>query len=153
MSFWRRISPHRAAADFANEWRQPAPHRWKVLGVSIAATFAILMVFVPKNQRIEPRPPEITWITTYAADRTDAEILASNIANQRRQEELAAQRAAREERRKELYRALGRATFVDVEEMEAEIAREGGAQPAPRAGAAQPAGAQPAAPQAPQAAR
>jgi hypothetical protein len=135
MSFWRRISPRRAVADFANEWRQPSPYRWQAMGVSIAATFAIMMVFLPANQRVAPRPPEITWITTYAPNRTDAEIAASNLANQRRKEELAAELAAREERRKELYRALGRATGVDVDAMEAQIAREqaGGEAAAPDA--------------------
>lgn len=124
MSFWRRISPKQAVGDFADQWRQPNPHRWKVLGVSIAATFAILMVFIPEDQRVPPRPPEVTYITTWAADRTREEIIASNLANQARKERLAAERAAREERRKQLYRELGRATFVDVEAMEAEIARE-----------------------------
>ena len=128
MSFWRRISPRRAVADFAHEWQQPNPYRWRVLGVSIAATFAILMVFIPEDQRIEPRPPQITWITTYAPGRTDEEILASNLANQQRKEELAKLQAEREERRKELYRQLGRATGLDVDAMEAEIAREQAAQ-------------------------
>jgi len=32
MSFWRQISPRRAVTDFANEWRQPNPYRWRVLG-------------------------------------------------------------------------------------------------------------------------
>ncbi|WP_347302259.1 hypothetical protein V5740_09585 [Croceibacterium sp. TMG7-5b_MA50] len=124
MSFWRRISPRRAVEDFAHEWRQPAPHRWKVLGVSVAATFFIGMMFVPKSQRIEPRPPEVTWITSYAADRSDAEIAASNLANQQRQDEIAARLAKREEIRKNLYRELGRATFLDVDEMERKIAAD-----------------------------
>lgn len=101
-----------------------------MLGVSIAATFAILMVFLPKNQRVEPRPPQVTWITTYSPDRTEAEIIASNIENQRRQDELAARLAAREERRRALYRELGRATGLDVDEMEARIARERAAEEA-----------------------
>lgn len=124
MSFWRRISPRHAVQDFAQEWRQPAPHRWKVLGVSVAATFFIFMMFVPESQRVEPRPPDVTWITTFAPDRTQEEIIASNLANQQRQDELAARLARREEIRKNLYRELGRATFVDVDAMEREIAAE-----------------------------
>jgi hypothetical protein len=130
MSFLRRISPRRAVADFAHEWQQPNPYRWRVLGVSIAATFAILMVFIPEDQRVTPRPPEVTWITTYEPGRTDEEIAASNLLNQQRKEQLAAQQAAREERRKELYRQLGRATGLDVDAMEAEIARERAAEEA-----------------------
>ena len=130
MSFWRRISPAHAVGDFADQWRQPTPHRWKILGVSAAATFAIFMVFVPEDQRVPPARPEVTYITTWAPDRTQEEIIASNLANQARKERLAAERAAREERKKELYRALGRATFIDVDAMEAEIAREQAAEAA-----------------------
>jgi len=124
MGFWRRISPRTAVQDFAQEWRQPAPHRWKVLGVSVALTFFIFMMFVPESQRVEPRPPQITWVTTFAPDRTQEEIIASNLANQRRQDELAARLARREEIRKDLYRQLGRATFVDVDAMERQIAEQ-----------------------------
>lgn len=130
MSFWRRISPSRAVADFANEWRQPNPHRWQVLGVAVAATFAVMVMFIPESQRVEPAPPDITWITSFAADRTEAEIIASNIANQERKDRLAAEAAERAERRKEMYRALGRATGVDVDAMEAEIERERAAEAA-----------------------
>jgi hypothetical protein len=142
MGFWRRISPRTAVQDFAQEWRQPAPHRWKVLGVSVAATFFIFMVFVPESQRIEPRPPQVTWITSFAPDRTDDEIAASNLVNQRRQDELAARLARREEIRKNLYRELGRATFVDVDAMERQIAEQeaaAAAAPAPPQTGAQPA--------------
>lgn len=124
MSFWRRISPKRAIDDFAGQWQQPTPHRWQILGLSAAATFAILMVFLPEDQRVPPPPPEVTYITTFAPGRTEEEIVASNIRNQMRQDREAAARAKLEERKKDLYRALGRATFIDVEAMEEEIARE-----------------------------
>lgn len=124
MSFLSRISPARAISDFVSEWQHPTPHRWQILGVSAAATFAILMVFLPESQRVPPARPKVTYITTWAPDRTREEIIASNIANQLRKDKLAAERAALEEQKKDLYRALGRATFIDVDAMEAEIARE-----------------------------
>ena len=123
MSFWRRISPKGAVKDFAHEWRQPTPYRWQVLGVSVAATFAVMVTFIPPNQYVPPPRPQVTYITSFAPDRTQEEIIASNIANQQRQDELRAERERRIERRKELYRALGRATGLDVDAMEAEIAR------------------------------
>jgi len=129
------ISPRRAVADFAGEWRQPSPHRWKVLGVSIALTFFIFMMFVPESQRVEPRPPTITWITTYAPGRTQAEIIASNLAHQRQQDEIERRLAQREEIRRELYRELGRASGMDVDKMEREIERDRAAERA-RAGQA-----------------
>lgn len=130
MSFWRLISPRRAVEDFAHEWRQPNPYRWRVLGVSVAATFALMMLLLPESERIQPRPPEVTWITTFAEGRTDDEIVASNLENQQRKDRLAAEAAERAERRREAYKALGRATGVDVDSMEAEIERERAAEQA-----------------------
>jgi len=52
MSFWRRISPRRAVEDFAGEWRQPTPYRWQILGLAVAGTFAMMILFIPKSERI-----------------------------------------------------------------------------------------------------
>ncbi len=128
--FFRRVSPRRAVADFVEHWQQPTEHRWPLLGVAAAATFAIFMLFIPDSQRIEPRRPEVTYITSWSPDRTDEEIIASNIANQQRKDELEAIEEERAELRKDLYRALGRATFIDVDEMEAEIEAERAAEEA-----------------------
>jgi hypothetical protein len=133
MSFWSRLSPKRAVVDFANEWRQPTPHRWQILGLATAITFSMLVLLLPDSERVPPPRPEVTYISTWSAERTEAEIIASNLANQRRKDELAALRAEREEQRKEAYRALGRATFIDVDAMEAEIERERAAEEAARA--------------------
>ena len=118
MGFWRQISPRRAVADFAQEWRQPNPYRWRILGVSVAATFALMVVMIPDSERVEPRPPEVTWITTFRPDRTEEEIIASNIENQKRKDRLAAEAAARAEQRKRNAKALGQAMGFDVEELE-----------------------------------
>jgi hypothetical protein len=124
MSFRRNISPRGAIGDLLEVWRQPTPYRWPVLGVSIAATIGLGVIFIPESQRIQPRPPEVTYITSFAPDRTDAEIIASNIENQRRKEQRLREIAVAEERVKEAYRQLGRATGLDVEAMERQIARE-----------------------------
>lgn len=128
MSAWNSIkkafNAKAAVEDFASEWQRPTPHRWGILGVAVAFTFAIMMVFLPESQRgAEPRP-SVTYITSFAPDRTDEEIIASNEENQRRKEELAALLERREQRRRELYKELGRATGMDVENIERRIARE-----------------------------
>ena len=105
MSYWRRLNPRGGLDDFLDYWRQPTPYRWQILGVSVALTFTLMVLFVPENQRAEPRRPEVTYISTFEAGRTDEQIRASNLVNQRRQDEL-------------------RATGVDVDAMEERIARE-----------------------------
>ena len=122
--YFRRISPKRAVGDFVDHWHQPTPHRWQILGVACAATFAIFMLFVPESQRADLPRPEVTYISTWDENRTREEIIASNEANQERKDRIAAIQEERAEKRKEMYRELGRATFIDVDSMQAEIDAE-----------------------------
>jgi hypothetical protein len=133
MSYWSRISPRGAIGDIVELWRSPQPYRWQVLAVSVTLTFTLMLFFIPESQRKAPARPEVTYITTWQDGRTDAEIIASNLENQARKEEAAAELEARIERRKALYRALGRATGLDVDEMERKIAAEEAAAEAQRA--------------------
>lgn len=122
--FFRRVSPRRAITDFHDQWKQPTPHRWQILGVAIAATFCVFMLFIPESQRAPPARPEVMYISTLDESRSEAEIIASNCANQQLKDELQARIDAAEERKRELYKALGRATFIDVDAIEEEIAAE-----------------------------
>lgn len=116
--FFRRISPRRAIKDLIGQWRAPTQHRWPVLGVSLAMTFALFMFFIPKSERIVPQRPEVIFIATWEGDRTQEEIMASNCENQLRRDEREALLARRAELRRSLYSAMGRASGVDVDEME-----------------------------------
>lgn len=128
--FLRRISPKRAALDFVGQWRQPTPHRWPILGVAIAGTFALFMLFIPESQRIEPKPPEVIYISTWEEGRSERQIIASNCANQQLKNELEAKLEQRAEIRRDMYRALGRATFIDVDEIERQVEAERAAEAA-----------------------
>ncbi len=119
--FLRQISPTGAFADFIKVWNTPGQNRWLVLGAAMAMTFCLAMLFIPESKRIEPRPPEVFYISTFADDRTEQEIIASNCHNQDLKDALEARLAEREEFRREIYRALGRATFIDVDAIEAEV--------------------------------
>ncbi len=122
--FLRRVSPRRAVTDFRDQWKQPTPHRWQILGVAMAATFAVFMLFIPESQRGPPARPDVMYISTFEEDRSEGDIIASNCANQQLKDELQARIDANEARRREMYEALGRATFIDVDEMKAEIEAE-----------------------------
>lgn len=123
-TFFRRVSPKHAVVDLVGYWKQPTQHRWPVLGVAMAATFCIFMLFIPESQRIEPAKPDVIFISTFDETRTEAEIIASNCANQKLKDELQARLEEQEEFRRDMYRTLGRATFIDVDAMEAEIEAE-----------------------------
>ena len=130
MSYLRHLNPRGGVEDFLAYWREPTPYRWQIVGVSVALTFVIMVLFIPESQRAEPRRPQVTYISTFEPGRTDAEITASNIENQRIQDQRRAEAAARAEKRKEAYKALGRATGLDVEAMERRIEEEQAAEEA-----------------------
>jgi hypothetical protein len=116
-SFWRNVTPGAAVRDFVVLWREN-PYRWRVLAVSIALTSLMIYGFLPENERAPPEKAQITYISTFEPGRTDAEIIASNVENQKAKEKEAAIAAQHAEEVKEFYRKLGRASGLDVDELE-----------------------------------
>lgn len=96
---------------------------WSLLVAAIIPGL-IFWQFGKERWRIPPAPPEVTYITTFEDGRSNAEIEATNRANQAFQDQVRAEQRKREEEAKEAYRALGRASGLDVDEMERQIARE-----------------------------
>jgi len=144
-SFWRDVSPRGAVADFVTVFRQAGQHRWRIAAVSAACTFAVFSVMWQEEAIAPPARPKVTYITSWKNGRSDAEIMASNLENQRRKEILAAAQAKVEENRREIYKALGRASGMDVDAMERKAKAEREAEAAAKA-QQPPASAQPPAP-------
>ena len=129
-----RFNPASGIADFWTEFRRPNPHRWPILALSIAPVAGMLYWGATGTTvYAEPERPKINYITTLDPTRTDAEIAAENRANQ----EIKDLRAAEEERiaakKRELYKALGKAAGMDVEKIEREAEAERAAEKAKRA--------------------
>ncbi|MDE2302746.1 MAG: hypothetical protein KGK11_09330 [Sphingomonadales bacterium] len=120
MAFWRNIHPGDAIADFVAVWRSAGRLRWRFLAAAIAVTAALFSLIVRDEHRIEPRPPHIDYITSWHAGRSEAEIRASNARNQQRKEALAAEQARADEELRNIYKAIGRASGMDVDAIERE---------------------------------
>lgn len=133
MSIWRNINPTGALGDFVAVWRSAGRMRWRFALLAIAISATLFSLIVREEHRIEPRPPEVDYITSWRADRSEAEIRASNIANQRRNLRLAAEQAKRDEMVKNIYRSIGRASGMDVDAID----RKAKAEDAASAAAAQ----------------
>jgi hypothetical protein len=118
MAFWRNVSPRGAASDLWHELAQPRPHRWLFVLTAALTTVAVFSVMWREGAKGPPHPPKITYIESFAAGRTDAEIIAGNIAATR----LAREREAEENRRAEdvrqMYKTLGRMSGMDVDAIE-----------------------------------
>lgn len=119
-----RFNPSGGIADFWQEIRRPTPYRWPVLGLSLLCTFVLLFWVTQEQVFVPPEPPKVSFISTFEAGRSDAQIVASNVENQRRKQIRAAEQAKLDEEVKDAYRKLGRATGVDVDAMERKIAAE-----------------------------
>ena len=127
-----RFNPTGGIVDFWREIRRPTPYRWPILGLSLLCSFGLLCWVTKERVLVPPEPPKVSFISTFAEGRTDAEIIASNLENQQRKERREAERAKLEEEVKAAYRALGRATGVDVDAMERKIAADKAAADAAR---------------------
>jgi len=132
-SFLRNVSsPRGMIEDFMEVVRQAGDNRWRIGVAAAICTVAVFSVMFQEGGRGAPKPPEITYITVWDPHRTEAEIIASNIENQKRKDRLAAEQAKRDEDVKQMYMALGRATGMDVDAIDkkakadkaAEAARE-----------------------------
>ncbi|GAB4475701.1 hypothetical protein [Erythrobacter tepidarius] len=113
-----RFNPVPGFVDLWNELRRPRPYRWPILALSVVPAALILYWASSQVEYKAPERPTIDYITSFDPARTDAEIIASNLANQ----EVKNLRQAEEERiagrKRELYKALGAAAGMDVEEIE-----------------------------------
>lgn len=124
MSYWRNINPTGAIGDFVTVFRQAGSNRWWFALIAAATTFAIFSTIWHEGGKGPPRPPNVIYITTFAPGRTDAEIIASNIANQKHKEQLAAEQARRDEEVRKIYEKLGRASGMDVDAIERQAAAQ-----------------------------
>lgn len=116
--FAQRFNPTDAVSDFKAVYAQAGPNRWRYMALAAAMTTLVFSLVVFEEHRILPRPPEITYINSWPADRSDAEIRASNIAHQRRKEAEQAEQARREEEVRGIYKTIGRLSGMDVDAIE-----------------------------------
>lgn len=130
-SFLRNVSsPRGMVEDFVEVVRQAGDNKWRIGVAAAICTVAVFSVMWNEGGRGKPRPPEVTYITVWDPHRTRDEIVASNMANQRRKERLAAEQAKREEEARNVYKTLGRLSGMDVEAIEKKAEAERAAEAA-----------------------
>lgn len=130
--YWKDVSPTGMLADFKSVWKQAGHNRWRIAAVSAACTFGVFYVMFQQEAR-GPQPPlEVTYISTLPAHRTEAEIIASNIENQKRKAEVDRILAQRDEEVRDIYKTIGRASGMDVDEIARQAEAERAAEAARR---------------------
>ena len=113
-----RFNPAPGIRDFWNEFRKPHPYRLPILLVSFVPVLVIFYWLAGETVYKTPERPRITYITTFDPNRTDEEIIASNIENQKVKELREERDAERAQQKRDLYKALGAVSGMDVDEIE-----------------------------------
>ncbi len=129
-AFLRDVSVTGSVADLRIVWQQSQPYRWRIMLASAAMTLGMFSVIWQEGGQGLPPPPKITYITSWRADRSIEEIRRTNIANQKRKEQLAAEQAKREEEVRNIYKKIGSMSGMDVEAIEKKAAAERAAEAA-----------------------
>lgn len=142
-SYWRKVNPVGAIADFREVYRQAGRNRLRFALAAGAVTASLFAMIWQEEMRGPPARPSVTLITSWRADRTDTEIRRTNLENQVRKERLAAEQAKRDEEVRAMYRALGRASGMDVDAIEKKAQAEKAAEKAAQAKVATEASAKP----------
>ena len=147
MSYWQKINPTGALADFRAVFRDAGPKRWPVALVAASITIGIFSIMAAESWR-KPRPlPEVTYIKSWPMDRTEEETKAFIEANQKEKDARQAAIEAYEKEGRELWATLGKASGMDVDkikrEAEADRARKEAEEKAKTEALLKPAGAAP----------
>ena len=117
-AFWRNVHPVGALGDFTQVWKQAGARRWPFVALALSATLGVFSVMAQETWKGPPARPKITYINSWTENRSDAEIIRTNIENQKLQDALRAEQARRDARVKEIYRTLGKVSGMDVDAIE-----------------------------------
>lgn len=115
---WRETSKGGALSDFVTVFKQAGANRWRFAALAAAATFGVFSVMTSQSWTKQRALPEITYITSWPESRTAAETRAFIEENQRRKEIREAYEARVRAEERAIYKAIGRASGLDVDAME-----------------------------------
>lgn len=119
MAFWRNISPTGAIGDFITVFRQAGSNRWRFALLSAAMTIGVFSIMSGESWKMQRKLPEVTYINSWPLDRTEEETRAFIEANQKRKEQREELQRQYDEEGRKLWKTLGRASGMDVEQIEA----------------------------------
>ena len=120
MNFLRNVNPAGAIADFRSVFRRAGGNRWRIALASAAITGGLFSVMAQESWKKPRARPDIIYISSWPADRTDAETQAFIAANQRRKDEEAKLIAAQQKIGQDVWKTLGKVSGMDVDKIAAQ---------------------------------
>ena len=115
--FFSQVSPRRAVIDLWNVLGAPSEFRWPGFAMAAMVTGSIFWLMMGQEGRALPRRPKVIYINSWRADRSDAEIIAGNIAASRKAHAEEAEEERRAADMRHMYKAVGAATGLDTDTM------------------------------------
>src|SRR3546814_7296120 len=101
--FPRPVSPKSAMSDLWSYFRENRPHKWPLLGLSVAFTWVIIWAFiVDANTNTMPTRNQIFYVQSWDANRTDAAIILQQKIDLAKREAAIQKRQRSEEHTSEL---------------------------------------------------
>ena len=129
----RRLNPISAMGDLGKELSRPHPHRFKIMAAAASVTLGLFSVIWQEGGAGIPLPPKITYVQSFEPGRSEAEIVAGNVAATKASRAVEAEEAASAERVRQMYKTLGRVSGMDVDKIEAEAKADREAEAAAKA--------------------
>ena len=129
----RRLNPITALGDLGEQLSTPYPHRFKIILAAMAVTGGLFSLIWQEGGAGLPHPPQIIYIESFAPNRSEAEIVAGNIAATKAGRAADAEEAAGAERVRQMYKTLGRVSGMDVDKIEADAKADRQAEEAAKA--------------------
>ncbi|MCW1383941.1 hypothetical protein OLX02_14050 [Novosphingobium sp. KCTC 2891] len=115
--FFSNVSPRKAVSDLWQVIGAPSEYRTRSLIMAAAITGGIFYLMMQQEGRGLPRPPRIVYFESWRADRSDAEIIAGNIAATKKARAEEAEEERHAENIRQMYKAVGAATGLDTQKM------------------------------------
>ncbi len=119
MNFLRNVNPAGAIADFRTVFREAGGNRWRFAVLAAMVTTGIFSVMAGESWKKPRARPDIIYITSWRADRTEAETQAFIKENQRRKDEEARLIAEQQKIGQDIWKTLGKVSGMDVDKIAA----------------------------------
>jgi hypothetical protein len=120
MSYWQKINPTGAIADFRQVFRDAGSRRWPIALVSLSITLGVFSTLAWESWTRPRALPEVTFINSWPIDRTEAETEAFIKDRQKEKETREAAWEAYDKEGRELWATLGKASGMDVDKLQKE---------------------------------
>jgi len=123
-SYWKQVHPVGAIADFREVFRDAGGNRWRIALASLAVTGTMFWTLTHESWRVRPPRPTVIYVNSFPLDRTAAESREFMAKNQKVVDQIKAEDARQAQIEKDMYKALGRASGMDVDAIERKALQE-----------------------------